>query len=157
VKTPNISFSADYWRIRGTSVTEKNENVQYGVQINQKITPQIDVWGGTGYNSYDYDANPNLNVGHRIDDWARSYFVGAQYKPTKYLSIMADMNFEHGSFYNSINNNLNNNTQPSSGLTSYSRERRNDESEADNNNSITSLTDGIDRGICRRIEQTSQP
>lgn len=104
-----ISFSADYWHIRSTSVTAKNESVQYGVQLNQKITPQIDVWGGTGYNRYDYDINPDLNTGRRMDDWARSYFVGAQYKPNKHLSFMADMNLEHGSFYNSISNNLNTN------------------------------------------------
>jgi hypothetical protein len=116
-----ISFSADYWGIRRTSYSNTNDSIQYGVQINQKITKSIDIWGGTSYNRYDYDLNPNYyrvlttdpssyvgNTDKRMD-WARSYFVGGQYKPSKHLSFMADMNIEHGSFYNAVDNRLNTN------------------------------------------------
>lgn len=107
-----ISFSADHWGVRRTATTNTNDSIQYGVQINQKITKTVDIWGGTSYNRYDYDINPNLNSGldkPKQMDWARSYFIGGQYKPTKHLSFMADMNVEHGSFYNAIDNRLNTN------------------------------------------------
>ena len=107
-----ISLSADYWGVRRTAITNTNDSIQYGAQINQKITKTIDVWGGTSYNRYDYDVNPNFNTGLTKDkrmDWARSYFIGGQYKPSKHLSFMADVNMEHGSFYNDIDNKLNTN------------------------------------------------
>jgi len=116
-----ISFSADYWGVRRTPYSNTNDSIQYGVQINQKITKSIDIWGGTSYNRYDYDLNPNQytvvttdsssyvgNTDKRMS-WARSYFVGSRYKPTKHLSFMADENIEHGSFYNDIDNRLNTN------------------------------------------------
>lgn len=111
-KDTYLSFSADYWGIRQTATTNTNDSIQYGVQIGQKITKTIDVWGGTSYNSYDYDLNPNLNTPlskDKIMSWARSYYVGGQYKPTKQLSFSADMHLEHGSLYNGIDNRLNTN------------------------------------------------
>ncbi|QEM67672.1 hypothetical protein FO488_05570 [Geobacter sp. FeAm09] len=103
-----ISLSADYWGVKATATTAKNASVQYGAQVNQKITPKVDVWGGTSYNRYDYDINPNLS-GERRMSWARSYYVGAQYQPTRHISFMADLSLEHGSFYNDISNSLNTN------------------------------------------------
>ncbi|ACD95014.1 hypothetical protein [Trichlorobacter lovleyi] len=107
-----ISFSADHWGIRRTATTNTNDSIQYGVQLSQNITKAVEVWGGTSYKRYDYDINPNLLSSlnkAKCMDWARSYYVGGQYKPNKHLSFMADINMEHGSFYNNIDNRLNTN------------------------------------------------
>lgn len=103
-----ISFSADYWGVKGNTLSSKNNSVQYGAQLNQKVTKAIDVWGGTSYNRYDYNTNPNISMDKRTD-WARAYFVGAQFKPNKYLSFMVDTNIEHGNFYSDVSNSLNTN------------------------------------------------
>ena len=118
-KDSYISFSADYWGIRRTPTTTTNDSIQYGVQISQKITKSIDVWGGTSYNRYDYDQNLNLSLSPDYTtgynyyakkmDWARSYYIGGQYRPCKQVSLSADVTLEHGSFYNDINNGLNTN------------------------------------------------
>lgn len=107
-----ISFSADHWGVRRTATTNTNDSIQYGAQLSQNITKTIEVWGGTSYKRYDYDINPNLLSSlnkAKCMDWARSYYVGGQYKPTKQLSFLADMTIEHGSFYNNIDNRLNTN------------------------------------------------
>lgn len=107
-----ISFSADHWGVRRTATTNTNDSIQYGVQLSQNVTKAIEVWGGTSYKRYDYDINPNLLSSlnkAKCMDWARSYYIGGQYKPNKHLSFMADINMEHGSFFNGIDNRLNTN------------------------------------------------
>ena len=103
-----ISFSADYWGIKESAGINKNENVQYGVQVNQKINKEIDVWAGTSYNRYDFDINPNFNM-DKHKEWARSYYVGSQYKAAKYLSFMVDLNMDQTNSYNDISKDLNDN------------------------------------------------
>ena len=103
-----ISFSADYWGIKSTAATNKNENIQYGVQINQKINKEIDVWAGTSYNRYDFDINPNLST-DKMREWARQYYVGSQYKANKYLSFMVDLNMDQTNSFDSISTDLNTN------------------------------------------------
>lgn len=118
-KDTYISFSADYWGVRRTPTSNSNDSIQYGVQIGQKLTKAVDIWAGTSYNRYDYDQNLNLSLNPDYStgynyyakrmDWARNYYVGAQYRPTKTISLSADVNLEHGSFYSDINNGLNTN------------------------------------------------
>jgi hypothetical protein len=103
-----LSLTADYWGVRRTPTNNSNDSIQYGATLNQKFTKTIDAWVGTAYNRYDYDQNSNIDVTKQMV-WARSYFVGGQYKANKFMSFKADVNMEHGSYYNSVDNNLNTN------------------------------------------------
>jgi hypothetical protein len=103
-----ISLSADYWGIKSTATANSNDSIQYGVQINQKINKEIDVWAGTSYNRYDFDINPNLST-DKVREWARQYYVGSQYKAGKHLSFLADLNMDQTNSFDSISNDLNTN------------------------------------------------
>ena len=105
IQNSYISFMMDYWDIKSTTMSKSNNNIQYGVQLSQKINKEIDLWGGTAYNRYDHDLNINLTQ-DKVKDWARSYYLGGQYQPTKQLSFMTDLSIERTNTYNDISSDL---------------------------------------------------
>ena len=108
IKNSYISFTMDYWDIKSTRVSRSNENLQYGVQLSQKINDQIDLWGGTAYNRYEHDTNIELNM-DRERTHARSYYIGGQYQPIKQIALMTDLSIEDTDAYDSISKDLNTN------------------------------------------------
>jgi len=84
-----ISFNADYWDVDANSASESNKSTTFGFQATQVMTDDFEVWIGSSFERFEYDAEDN-----EVKDWVKMYYAGGQYSLTGKLSITASVYME---------------------------------------------------------------
>jgi len=104
-KDTYISLTAEKWTVDqtadvaavgfGVPSVGKDDKLQIGGRVNQKITKGVDAWLGTSYNKYKYDELTNSR-----EENVRAYYIGGQWVPNKTISLLMDLNAESSDMFN---------------------------------------------------------
>jgi hypothetical protein len=104
-KDTYISLTAERWVVSedtadsvnlgpGSSSTGNDGKTQISGRISQRIMKGLDLWAGTSYNKYTYDAQTN-----RMEENARVVYLGGMWVVSKHVSLSTDLSLENASVF----------------------------------------------------------
>lgn len=99
-----LSLMVDYWDINASENTGRNNEVTFGAELTQVLAPNADLWVGTTFNRFQFDAETG-----EYKDWVRSYYAGVQWKISKIFATTVDFTYEDSQLLRKEGNSLVNN------------------------------------------------
>ena len=78
----------------GSASTGNDGKTQISGRISQRIMKGLDLWAGTSYNKYTYDAQSN-----RMEENARVVYIGGLWVVSKHVSVSTDLSLENASVF----------------------------------------------------------